>query len=48
MPRPRASFLLLVLTALIGITGLAQIVVHSRLAAVGTAHWEVINETRSE
>jgi spermidine synthase len=48
MPRPRASSLLLVLTALIGITGLAQIVVQSRRAAGGTAHGEVIHETRSE
>ncbi len=48
MPRPRASSLLLVLTALIGITGLAQIVVQSRRAADGTAHGEVIHETRSE
>jgi hypothetical protein len=39
---------LLVLTALIGITGLAQIVVQSRRAAGGTAHGEVIHETRSE
>jgi spermidine synthase len=39
---------LLVLTALIGITGLAQVVVQSRRPAGGTAHGEAIHETRSE
>jgi spermidine synthase len=48
MARPRPSSLFLVLTVLIGITGLAQIVVKSRRAAGGTAHGEVIHETRSE
>jgi len=48
MPRPRTSSLLLVLTALIGITGLAQVVVQSRRPAGGTADGEVIHETRSE
>ncbi len=48
MARPRPSSLFLVLTVLVGITGLAQIVVKSRRAAGGTAHGEVIHETRSE
>jgi spermidine synthase len=48
MPRPGPSSLFLVLTVLVGITGLAQVVVQTRRSAGGTAHGEVIHETRSE
>lgn len=48
MPRPRASSLILLLTVLIGITGLARIAVQSRRPAAANAHGGVIHETRSE
>ncbi len=48
MPRPSPSSLFLVLTVLVGITGLARVVVQSRRPAGETAHGKAIHETRSE